>query len=540
MDRYFTLTTGSSFTDDEIDRLALFDIVAIKADAFSPYNSQPNLINKLRRKNGNQKVLLWIDAGWVNLSGTDGKLAFNGTASDPYPSNQPHNLIDFWTAHRCYSEGQYAVTSSGSVVTGNSIGPGYAMIDFTDHNPAGSDNLVFRQWLVNYLTTGVAARYDIDGFFLDNLHDDHTDGLAGDVDLNRDGAADGAAVKVSSWQVGVRKFMTELNEELLAINKKDFQLFSKGNFGDYNLINGYYWENFPESTWYSNIGTIVELEGSGVRTVLNYARAVGGATRTDFVGLTANIDRTMNRGLAVTYLTNSGMLHLDSGGHNELWYLESSFKKFNDPLTDVVISGVYRYKLYNDGIAICGTGLITGDTNDFYGLNLSVADTSKLGLLVSADPKKDWKFGNDQLQHGFKGIMGSGAGRHLNHPKDLITAEFMNKVEFAVENLHSFIEPNQGNFRFSGSDLYMQYYKTDGTATGFDMWTGINKWSLAGYNYTGGDPNPLISALSEVNKDTQLAYRLGYSTAPSSGYEFIFYNRPVGSALNSNAYLVGT
>ena len=171
---------------------------------------------------------------------------------------------------------------------------------------------------------------------------------------------------------------------------------------------------------------------------------------------------------------------------------------------------------------------------------IDVADTSKLGLLVSADPKKDWNDGTDQLQHGFKGIMGTGIGKHLNHPKDLITAEFMNKIEFALENLHSFIGPNQGAFGFSGSDLYMQYYKTDSTTTEFDLWTGVNKWSLAGYEYSGGDPNPLISGLHDINKDTQLAYRLRYGTAPSSGYEFIFYNRPIGSALNSSAYLVGT
>lgn len=529
------------------DQASKFDVYPLGHEAWSFFDYGGDPSSEFRKRNANCNLLMWINMGWVSESGTQGanSIGYAGDPDDNYEESMPYQWAQYKKSQRCWREpSQFArLYTGGHVHDAYAGGIETALPDMTDFCPRGSDGLTFREWLVDYLVTGIALHFDIDGFMFDEFHSNHANAWAtGDIDLDRDGVAETSTEWTEYWQKGNEKFLQELRSKLDTVGLTGFKLWFNGNYvGQYEHANGVAMESFPDHfvgmKWYQATGLIHKWTMSGLDVCLNNWLSSAACAGTTITGINNNL--VLHRGIRYTvstaYMFDDGvMASVDSGNifHTNIWYPEQYYLKFENPLTDVIATGSMYYRLYENGIAVVNTG---SSSANFHGQYIWPTD----GLLAYSEQGFDYGTGQGLLDHGFSGIKGTGVGNHMNHPGETIDGELMNKMERAVDNISKMLKYNNGPFQIQTSGmLTFQYFLGDGETRKFPLKKGVDKWMLDGYNITGGDPHPYFNLLTDKNPDTGLYHSIEFNEPPTSGeYMLMFYRRGKGSHLNTAAYL---
>ena len=542
MGRYATSLYGVGYTDVELDIVRNYDYVIIQPSSFSSM-IDPTLISRVKSKIGNGKILAVIEASWASLSGSAGRLRFSGAASDPYPVNLPYDPIKFLQAQRCYTQNQYAVTAAGGLVTGTLYGTGWALADFTNGCPRGSDGFTYSEWLSKFLLTGVIGKYDVDGLLFDNL--DYINSWftqSKTVDLNRDGSVDTSGGAVVLWSGGINSFLSNLRTDLDNIGRTDIELWFNGNFPTWNNLNGKYYPSFisPADAGFSAAKfnpyyiELTQLQASGKKSILNARLTQALTSRTNFVGLNA-ASRLMDDFIIGTTMLFSGTyFHISNYSKDSLFFDSYIHKNYKNPLTEIIQQGKAKYRVLENGIAILNTGALNTSETVF---NYKIIGLT--GLVISDDNIEKYYVEDDTLLgHGFEGVLGIGVGKHLNHPSDLLDYKVQNKWESALNQALQQTLRGTGKFVLSGGYYDVcEIFTGNGSQTEFEFSRGINEWGLSLVSETG-TKHAYSSFLTKRNPYDNLFYSITFTgTAIPTGVFAVIYQDAIGSMLDSNAYL---
>jgi len=541
LDKFFHFNFKSSWTEAELAYYAKSDVVSINSSMISEYNPTPDAISRLRSMNGSIKLLYGLNLGTVFRSGGG---PFAGPTTGTFPDNKPYAVPEYHYSYRTYSENQVVLSSSGTVLDTIYGGTGYSVPDFTKYCPTGADGLTLREWMIDYLVTGVYQKYDVDGFVFDETHDDHVNymHITNDVDIERDGVESTAAARLTSWSGGIHALLSGLRSRLDSIGETGAIIAYNGNSSAYTFADQIYLEDYPNrflgKDWWQSFDFIQNLINSGTQAIINlFTNNYSGTSTTGIIDGPEALQKEVRYYTGTSYMftgeiaPHGCLMHSDSQlvTHDNAWF-PSAYKRFETALTKPLTTGDIMYRLFKEGVAIINTGTTT---QSFYGMDILPSD----GMLVPTDTDRDFLTGDDGLQHGFGGIKGVGLGNHLNHSQENISSMMMNKMELAVHNLHQSMQDDFGPFEFrQGEELKMQYVYSDGTGTKYSLSKGVDRWSVESLNWTG-ERNASFGQLADINGDTRLYHALEFSSAPTTGYYFVFYRTNRTSAFNSSAYL---
>lgn len=522
--RHYCFVGQGELSENEIRRLSLFDVVSIDQNTINPANGNENVIEKLHAYNGNQKILLYFNTNNLKRSGYQGVYTFQG-------QEYPYYELQYVVENRVREEAQYVITSTGTPIQTTTAGYENAYLpDLTLNCPKGSDGKNLVDWLADFLVTGGLHRFDIDGFFLDELHFDNSNwfGGAADIDLNRDGTADSSSQLISAWTSGMRYLTTAIRDKI----GSNYLLCFNGNATNYNQFDFNYYEAYPGAFVGRSLSTATGIIGriinSGCEVICNYWTEYGdGTTFTGFTPSSPLGHSAMSYYQGTALLLTGTYFNIDSGYvyHSNIWYVESSFKSYQNPLTEIEKVDNILYRLYMDGLVMVNTGILS---QTLWGISIPASGS----IFIDSDIDRDFRYGNDALAHGFSGVVGTGFAKHRNDFREFINAILINKIELSVDNLSDLIlgSGNYGQFRFDASEnYYLQILDIDNREK--TLKKGLDRDLVVGYSISG-------VTLTDMNPDTRLFYRVDYPET-ASGYMWVIYQKNYGSRLGSASWLGG-
>jgi len=556
----------STLSDADIINLAKHDLIIMNP---AVWNIRPNIYDRIKSLHGDTKILMRISCQDILVSG----LATSGYDVEWDLEKAIHG--NSWTAAR---------TNGTSIIFATGVSnpmqqdfwnyPNTELLDMTYYCPVSTGTIgngkKLNDWLPEYLITGVSKKYQIDGFYFDDLmlnpYEYTRQNVSNNVDIDRDNVADSAATIELVWTSGIKIFVNNFFKHANNFNV-DSDVWYSGNFNEkLQRFDGFMWEGFANKGAiidppYGDVSTSTDfythyddLVDSGLKVCLHRWSNNTWASGTGVNRKTYSIPGGLEA-LAACYdqyaCISSG--HRDAGLFLEQKRNNINFSwasEFGKAVTELTwVSGVRRHgwRLFTKKLAVFNNWMnVSESPNSFNFGGVVISDPSEFdlsGLVINVEQLKDYK-----LDYGFEGILGTGVGKHLNHFGEIIKIDTLNKMELAINTISQDMDSTYGEFGFdSESDLICQIYWGDGEKKSFPLKKSVDRWSLYGYNalYSGGltghrqsDPNPHFGQLMDFDEDNGKFHSLLFSTAPATGYHFILYHEPNSKRLTSSAFLM--